>query len=188
MGSAQKKAADEGREIVFVDESGFRVQPHVAATWSRRGETPVAKYAPAKHHLSVISAVTNSGRLFYGMEERALVSRDVIKFVERVQRCVGKPLLVIWDGAGIHTSHEVRDALRGGLSPGVWLERLPPYAPDLNPDEGIWSLAKRRLSNVCALGVSDLIQMVRRVLEAIRRRPDLVLACFGAAGLALDAI
>lgn len=187
MGGAQKKAAEEDREIVFIDESGFRVQPLVAATWSRRGETPVAKYAPAKHHLSVISAVTSTGRLFYGMEERALLSADVIKFVRRIQRCMGKPLLVIWDGAGIHTSKVVRAALREGLSPGVWLERLPPYAPDLNPDEGVWSLAKRRLSNVCAMSVADLVGRVRRVLEAIRRRKDLLLACFGQAGLALDA-
>lgn len=188
MGGAKKKAAKEGREIVFIDESGFRVQPLVATTWARRGETPVARYQNAKHHLSVISAVTNTGRLFYGMEERALVSQDVIKFVRRVQRCVGKPLLVVWDGAGIHTSKVVREALSDGLSRTVWLERLPPYAPDLNPDEGIWSLAKRRLKNVCAFDVPDLARRVRRVLKAIRRRSDLVLGCFGQAGLKLDVI
>jgi transposase len=188
VGGDKKKAAEEDREIVFVDEAGFHVQPHVASGWARRGETPVAKYAPAKHHLSVISAVTTSGKLFYGMEERALVSDDVIRFVKRVQRCVGRSLLVIWDGAGIHTSHAVRDALRDGLSPNVWLERLPPYAPDLNPDEGIWSLAKRRLSNVCALSVNELTFHVRRVLEAIRRSPRLVLSCFGQARLTLDVV
>jgi transposase len=135
--------------------------------------------------LSVISAVTASGKVYFGMEERALLSEDVIRFVRRVQRYVGKPLLLIWDGAGIHTSKVVRRALSEGLSPGVWLERLPPYAPDLNPDEGIWSYLKRRLANVCCTSLEDLKAKLRREISRLRPKSQIVLSCFAGAGLAL---
>ena len=185
LGRAQKKATKEGREIVFLDESGFRVLPLVLATWAPRGERPVSRYAPAKKHLSVISAVTASGKVYFGMEERALLSEDVIRFVRRVQRCVGKPLLLIWDGAGIHTSRVVRQALSEGLSPGVWLERLPPYAPDLNPDEGIWSYLKGQLANVCCWNLDDLKSRLRREIKRLRPKKRVVLGCFAGAQLAL---
>ena len=171
--------------MVFLDESGFRVLPLVCRTWAPVGEQPVARYAPAKKHLSVISAITATGRVFFGMEERALVSEDVIRFVRRVQRCVGKPLLLVWDGAGIHTSKVVRRALTEGLSPGVWLVRLPPYAPDLNPDEAVWSYLKRKLANVCCLNLEDLKARLRRQIALLRPKRGLVVSFFGSAGLSL---
>lgn len=142
-------------------------------------------YTPAKKHISVISAITLSGRVYFSMEERALVSEDVIRFVRRIHRDIGTPLLVIWDGAGIHTSREVREALAQGLSPGVWLERLPPYAPDLNPDEGIWSYLKRRLANVCCNSLEHLKKLLRREIKRLRPKADVVISCFEAAGLAI---
>ena len=92
----------------------------------------------------------------------------------------------MWDGAGIHTSNVVRQALSGGLSPGVWLERLPPYAPDLNPDEGIWSYLKGRLANVCCWNLDDLKQRLRREIKRLRPKKRIVLGCFAGAGLALE--
>ncbi len=133
----------------------------------------------------MISAVTASGKVFFGMEERALLSQDVIRFVKRVRRLVGRPLLLIWDGAGIHTSNVVRRALTEGMSPGVWLVRLPPYAPDLNPDEAIWSYLKRRLANVCCLNLNDLKARLRREISRLRPKANLVLSCFNAAELPL---
>ena len=133
----------------------------------------------------MISAVTTSGKVYFGMEERALVSEDVIRFVRRVYRCVGKPLLLVWDGAGLHTSKVVRRALSEGLSPGVWLERLPPYAPDLNPDEGIWSYLKGQLANVCCVNLEDLKARLRREIKRLRPKKRIVLGCFTAADLTL---
>jgi len=57
-------------------------------------------------------------------------------------RHFGCKLLVIWDGGSIHRSNEVKDFLADVRSEEIDLERFPAYAPELNPDEGVWQYLK----------------------------------------------
>ncbi len=87
-------------------------------------------------------------------------------------------LTVIWDGAPIHHSHIVKDFLRERAAKRLHLERLPGYAPDLNPEEGVWNYLKRLgLANVCCRDLAELTEQVRQDKQRIRDQPEITRAC-----------
>ena len=75
---------------------------------------------------------------------------DVVRFLCHLLRHIPGKLLILWDGASIHRGEAVRKLLDTDHHQDIWLERFPPYAPDLNPDEGIWHYFKNvELRNRC---------------------------------------
>ena len=91
---------------------------------------------------------------------------------------------MIWDGSPIHRSRVVKDYLAGGAARRIHLEPLPAYAPDLNPDEGIWQYLKRvELKNVSCHKTSHLRYELRKAKERLRHRTLVILGCFKEAGL-----
>ena len=86
---------------------------------------------------------------------------------------------IIWDGSPIHRSKLVKAFLARGAAKRIHLEQLPGYAPDLNPDEGIWNYLKRReLANVCCMTLQDLEQELIRARERLRHKRSLIRSCF----------
>jgi transposase len=71
-------------------------------------------------------------------QERAFKSPDVVRFLKHLLRQMPGKLLIIWDGSPIHRGRAVKGFLASGAARRVRLEQLPGYAPELNPDEGIW--------------------------------------------------
>jgi transposase len=97
-----------------------------------------------------------------------------------------RKLLVIWDGSPIHRSMEVRPFLANGAAKQIHLERLPAYAPDLNPDEGTWQHRKRVARwNVCCCDLKHLHQPLSLAILRLRRKPYWIQSFFARAGLLL---
>ena len=93
-------------------------------------------------------------------------------------------MLVIWDGLPAHRARAVKEYPRDEAQGRVWLERLPAYAPDLNPKEGVWwHLKLTDLANVCCKAVSDLKLEYRRAKERLRHHAEVIRGCFRLAGL-----
>jgi transposase len=178
MARPSSKAQAEQRTILFVDEAGFYPLPFVARTYAPCGQTPVL-HAPLTHdHLSVISAVTPQGQLFTHSQDAALRGPDLVAFLRQVLRQVRGKLLVIWDGAPIHRGQAVKDFLAAGAAARLHLAQLPPYAPDLNPDEGVWNHLKRvELKNRCCQDLDELRWEVGLAIRRLRRRPHVLAAC-----------
>jgi transposase len=171
--------------IVFVDESGFYLLPGRVRTYAPCGETPVLRVPETRDHLSVMSGVTMAGQLFTRVRAQALTSVDATSFLAHLVRHLGK-VLVIWDGSPIHKG-EVRTYLQQGRAKQVHLERLPPYAPELNPDEGVWQQLKNvELRNVCCANLAHLGDELHLAIGRLRYRPNLIQACFQAAGLPIN--
>jgi len=94
-------------------------------------------------------------------------------------------LLAIWDGLPAHRSRKVKDFLSEAEG-RVHLEQLPSYAPDLNPDEGVWQYLKNvELKNVCCEHIGALKRQLRLAFERLRHKTDVITGCFGLAGLDL---
>jgi len=93
-----KKAADEGRTIVWVDQSGFYLLPMAVRTWALCGQTPVLRVPLTREHLEAMSSITTDGRLFMQTQEHAYRSPDVVRFLRVLLRKIQGKLLVIWDG------------------------------------------------------------------------------------------
>lgn len=112
------------------------------------------------------------------MREQAYDAAGVVAFLQALLDQVAGHLTVIWDGAPIHRSRVIRGFLREGAAKRLHLERLPGYAPDLNPDEGVWNYLKRvELGNVCCHDLTELTAQVRQAEQRIRDKPDILRAC-----------
>ena len=152
-------------------------------TWAPKGQTPILKYAPWKH-LSVISAMTPSGKLYTMTQDRAFRGPDIVRFLKHLLRHIVGKLLVIWDGLPAHRSQPVKEFLKNGATTRLHLERLPGYAPDLNPDEGVWNYVKNvELRNLCCHDLVELRYELRKAIARLRRKVQVIKSFVKLAGL-----
>jgi transposase len=116
----------------------------------------VLRVFQTRDHLSVISGVTLAGHLATMTRTRAMTGLDSISFLQHLHSYFRCKLLVIWDGAPIHRSKVVKEFLADGWAKKIHLEKIPAYAPDLNPAEGDWQHLKHvELRNLCYLGLTQ---------------------------------
>lgn len=127
LARVKKKARNEGRTIVFVDESGLSERPSVARTWAPRGETPQLTFHFNWGKLAVIAGVT-WWQFYFRLYPGKIRSPQVVDFLRRLLRQIRGKLLVIWDGLAAHRSRHVRDFLTT-VGDRLCLARLPAYAP-----------------------------------------------------------
>ncbi len=182
----RKRAVLEHRTLIFVDESGFYLLPALLRTYAPIGETPILKVFETRDHLSMMSGITPQGWLFTRSSYEALTGMDSVHFLKHMHSQIDKKLLVIWDGSPIHRNHDVREFLTNGAAKHIYLERLPAYAPDLNPDEGTWRHLKQvDLANVCCTDLFDLHSQIYAAVSRLRRKPRLIQSFFAQAGLTI---
>ncbi len=178
------KAHDERRTLVFVDESGFYLLPGVVKTYAPKGCTPILHPFETRDHLSAMSGITMNGDLFTMVRDDSLTGSESVTFLKHLVRYAGDRLLVIWDGSPIHRNGEVKDFLSGGAAHDIHLEPLPPYAPDLNPDEGVWQHLKHvELRNLCCSNLEHLHHELDLAILRLRHRPERIQSFFAGAGL-----
>jgi DDE superfamily endonuclease len=141
-----------------VDQSGFYLLPCVVRTYAPVGQTPILHEHLSRDHLSVISGITLEGKLLMVEQERSwFKSEDVVRFLRHLLGQIPGKLLVSSGTDLSDTSRRsgLKDFLGSGASSRLKLEQLPGYAPDLNPDEGIWKHLKYvELKNVCCQSLS----------------------------------
>ncbi len=160
---------------MWVDEAGFYLLPALVRTYAPRGQTPVLRVPLTHDHLSAISALTARGRVLMQVQEEAFRGPRVVRFLKHLLRQVPGKLLVIWDGAPIHRSKVVKAFLAEGGAERLWLEQLPPYAPELNPVEGVWRYLQRvRLRNVCCRTLSELRYELRLAIANLRHKAQVL--------------
>jgi transposase len=152
-------------------------------TYAPRGQTPILRAPLNYEHLSVISALTESGRLLVQMQEVAYDGAAVVGFLRHLLRHIEGKLLIIWDGAPIHRSKAVKTFLAEGGAKRIHLEQLPGYAPELNPDEGVWRCLKYvELKNVCCPHLVHLRHELRLAIARLRHKRDVLLGCIAQCG------
>lgn len=133
-----------------------------------------------------MGGVTLNGQLFTFTRDEALTGVESVRFLKHLQYWLGPRLLVIWDGSPIHRGEEVKMFLAEGGAKFIHLERLPGYAPDLNPTEGVWQLLKDvEMRNLCCSDFDHLRHELLLAILRLRYKPHLIQACFPGAGLAL---
>jgi transposase len=153
-------------------------------TYAPIGQTPILREWWTRDHLSAISAISPEGKVYFHSQESALNSADVVAFLEHLLREVPGRMVIIWDGAPIHRSQVIQEFLVNGTAQRIHVERLPAYAPDLNPGEGLWQQLKGvELRNVCCLNLPHLRHELRDAVRRVRRKPRIIHGCFKGAGL-----
>jgi len=185
---AQKRDA----HLVFLDESGFMLTPSVRRTWAPQGQTPILDAWDRRDRISAISSITVSPQRrrlnlhFQLLPDNTNVhAEDVVAYLRHLKEQVGKPLTVLWDGSRIHDKSLL---VRAFLAehPEIRTERLPAYAPDLNPDELVWAWTKYgRLGNLAASHCDWLRDYLWTEMEYMKRHPELLASFIEGTGLPL---
>jgi transposase len=180
MASGKKKAARLGAHLVFADESGFLLIPNVLKTWAPRGQTPIHRHRYRRDKISAISGVSVSPvrqrlGLYFHLYLHNIGHREVCAFLRHLLRHLRGHVIVLLDNASIHHGEPLRALCRRHRR--LHIEYFPAYAPELNPDEGVWSLTKRALANGRPDNVLDLLGHLLDTLESIGRSPRKLRAC-----------
>lgn len=143
-------------------------------TYAPRGETPELRYRYWEH-LSVISAITPQGKLYTMTREESFKGPSIVRFLKHLLQHIPGKLLVVWDRLPAHRSRVVKDFLRQGGARRIHLSQLPSYAPDLNPDEGVWNYLKYvELRNVCCHDLHELRTELRKAIARLRHKTGVI--------------
>jgi transposase len=178
----KKRARDEGKSIVLIDESGFMLQPVVRRTWAPKGKTPI-QYSWDRHdRLSVIAGITVAPHrrrlgLYFQIHDHNVRFKEVIEFLYHIHRHLRRKLVVVMDRYSAHWK-AVRLLQEAGVD---WLEVewLPAYAPELNPSEMVWNHTKYAdLANLIPDDLSALWQAVDASIDGMRKNSDLIRSFF----------
>ena len=174
---ARQAKRDKG-EIYFWDESGFRADSVHGKTWGVKGRTPVVQVPGQRQGISAASAVNSKGGFWFATYQGALNSERFVELLRRMMKRRRRPLHLVVDGLPAHKTKAVRayvESLKGKLTIHV----LPGYAPDLNPDELVWSYTKRTgIARSPLRGGEKLADRVHQQLSDIAARPALVRSFF----------
>ncbi len=165
--------------IFFADESRVRADGHSGTTWAPIGETPVITDSGDRFGINMISAVSAQGQMYFECFEARMESQRFIEFLKNLRQSADKPTLVIVDGGSYHKSKSVKEFLKGeGSCLGIKLILLPPYSPELNPDEQVWNHAKRRIGRMSINTKKAMGDVVRKTLISIQSSISVVQSFF----------
>ena len=180
IGRASKKASRLKATLVFLDESAALMAPLLRRTWSRRGETPSLKQRTRSH-----TKVTIAGALcvppdrdrvqfyFQLLPNQNTNTERTIAFLGQLQRHIASPIVLIWDRLQAHRAGKVQNFIQTRTR--IRTEFLPPYAPELNPVEYVWSYLKTNpLANRPLFDLDSLTSTTLRSSCSVQRTPQLL--------------
>jgi transposase len=179
-----RQAKSCGGEVFFWDESGFRADAVHGKTWGVKGQTPIVERPGQRQSISAASAVTARGGFWYCTYEGGLNAELFVALLRRMMRHRTRPVHMVLDGLPAHKTALVK-AYVASTNGMLTLHFLPGYAPDLNPDELVWSHMKRTGVARTPLRQGEKLQdKIEAQLAAIKRKPRLVQSFFKAPSVA----
>jgi transposase len=171
---ARKQQAD----IFFGDEAGVRSDFHSGRTWAVRGQTPVVATTGARFGCSMISAVSPRGAMRFMLIEGKISSEVFVEFLKRLIHNWSRRVFLIVDGHPVHKSVAVSRFV-ASTEGKLQIFHLPPYSPELNPDEQVWNhLKNHRVGKQPIAGPDHLKRMIISHLRKIQKLPSLVRSFF----------
>jgi len=179
-----REAKSAGGDVFFWDESGFRADTVHGRTWGVRGQTPVVERPGQRQSISAASAVNANGAFWYCTYKGALNAELFVTLLRRMMRNRTKPVHLVVDGLPAHKTNLVKTYV-ASTNGKLTLHVLPGYAPELNPDELVWSHMKRTGVGRTPLSRGEKLQeKIEAQLAAIKRIPALVRSFFMAPSVA----
>jgi len=191
LAQGKKNARARGAWICFQDESGFSLLPSVRSTWAPKGQTPVLTHHFNWKRLSMSAAVcfrpdASEASLVFGIQSGSYNDESIMEFLTELHcHLGGDKVTLIWDGLPSHRSRAMQTFIKSQRS---WLvvERLPAYAPDLNPVEQVWgNLKGSELANLCLDTIAEAEEIADEGLCRIGNDTRLAFAFLRHCGLQL---
>jgi len=174
------QAKKRGAEIFFADEAGVRSDFHSGKTWAPRGQTPIVRVTGARFGFNLLSAVTAKGQMRFMVVQGKVNAAVFCEFLKRLVYKAERPLFLILDGHPVHRAAKVKQFIES-LKDTLQVFFLPPYSPELNPDESVWNELKNNgIGRMSIAGPDDMKGKVVSYLKRIQRTPELIQSFFQA--------
>jgi transposase len=169
---------------VFEDEFGVSYVELVSFTWAPKGQTPLLKrHGRYRRETSTMAGLTISGKIYKQHFDGSIDSEKLLVGLEHFRRHIKKSFILIWDQSRTHKSILVKDFLE--KHPEIYVEHLPSYAPELNPEEYCHGNVKRRMKNAIFHSKTEIRNSLDKGFARLRKRSDILLGFFHHAGLEL---
>ena len=178
--SIRDQARREKADIWFGDEAGVRSDGHSGTTWAPQGQTPVVSTTGARFGLNIISAVSRRGDFRFMTVQGRVNASVFLEFLKRVIHDAKRKVFLIVDGHPTHKAAMVKRFL-AEQSSKIRLFLLPPYSPELNPDELVWNdLKNNAIGRKAIFSAEELKREVTSFLRFLQRTPERVRSYFQA--------
>jgi transposase len=164
----RRRAKANGAAIFFLDEAGFSSEPNLGRTYGLKGQTPVVKTTGQRQKVNAISAVNARGAFWSSVYTGKLHADSFIGFLQAFLKGRRRKVYLVVDGHPSHKANKVKEYVQSTQG-RLELHFLPPYAPDLNPDEFVWQHAK----------TNGVAKKPLRQNESLRERVETDLANIG---------
>jgi len=175
-----EEAKRRGARVFFGDEAGVRSDAHSGTTWAPKGKTPIVSTTGARFGMNLISAVSRTGQMHFAVVEGRVNAEVFIEFLRRLIHNRRTPVFLIVDGHPSHKAAMVRMYVET-VADKLSLFFLPPYSPELNPDELVWNDLKHHiLGRKSITGPDQMRRIVVGRLRWIKNTPQHVASFFHA--------
>ena len=179
-----QKAKKQGADVFFWDESGFRADTVHGKTWGVRGQTPVVQRPGQRQSISAASAVNASGGFWFCTYSGALKAELFVELLKQMMKSRRQPVHLVVDGLPAHKKACVKEYI-ATTNGRLTMHFLPGYAPDLNPDELVWSHVKRIGTARRPLRKGEkLREKIEQQLATLQKMPHLVRSFFATPSVA----
>jgi len=172
------EAASAGAAIFFADESGVRTDHHAGTTWAPVGQTPTVIATGERKSIGMISAVSPRGELHFDLFYGTMNAVLFIEFCKKLLHDCPSPVFLIVDGSPVHTARATREYVES-TEGQLRLFFLPPYSPELNPDEWVWKNVKNdQIKRTVPMGQAHLYELACSALHRLQNAPHIVRGFF----------
>jgi transposase len=164
--------------LYFCDEAGVRSDFHSGTTWAPKGQTPIVEATGQRYGMNIISAISPRGEMRFMTVEGRMNAGKFIEFLKRLLHNAEHPIFLIVDGHPSHRARKVFEFLRKTKG-RLRLFFLPPYSPELNPDELVWNHLKNHgVGKRIVRSRDELKRIVIGHLRFLQKTPDIIRAFF----------
>lgn len=173
----RQRAKALGAQLLFADEASMRSDYHAGTTWAPQGRTPIVRATGQRHSVNMISAISSSGELQFMLIEGRSNAQVLKEFLQQLMLDAKTPIILVVDGHPIHKANLVKEyvaSTKGQLE----LHYLPPYSPQLNPDEQVWKNVKERVAKQFPADKWQLRAFLTKALERLQQVPEIVRGFF----------
>ena len=173
----KEEARKASAQIYFGDESCIRSDYHAGTTWAPLGETPIVKSTGGRFSLNMLSAVSPQGHLRFMIIDGPVDAQKFCEFLRRLIKGAQKPIFLVLDNHPIHRSKRVKKLIEE-LDGKLKLFFLPPYSPELNPDELVWGHVKNKVGRRALSSKGEMSSKLVGSLRSLQKRPEIVRGFF----------
>ncbi len=157
--------------------------PVMGKTWAPKGQTPVIECNFGWKKISARGGIDLQGEICFEVVNGSVYAPDVVDYLQQLVKHIDGFIVVLWDGLPAHRASCVKE-FEEVFKEKIAIFRLPAYCPDFNPMEWFWAYVKwSKMRGFCPLNLYELKEKLRKIVNGLRRKEDLIQAFFNLSSL-----